>query len=90
MSADREPTRVMRPGQHAEAAATARSRGTYPRAEDPELSRFDQWDRRPELAPPPIRNPARSAYWVRVGLLIAAAVLLCGLIGWFGVPAVPQ
>jgi hypothetical protein len=74
----------------AEAAGTTESRRRYPPLEDLELSRLDRMDRDRASAPRPIRDPVAASYWVRVGLLVGAAVVLGLLIGWFGVPAVPR
>lgn len=79
----------MRPYDHAEVRATEGARGRYPRPED-DLSRFDRWDRDRASAPRPIRRPAVTAYWVRVGLLVAAAAVVGVLVGVFGVPTVPR
>lgn len=83
-----DETRLMRPGEQAEAAATMRSRGRYPRLEDAELGRFDIWDRRPELAPPPVRDPAGTARWVRTGLLVGVLLVALAVCWACGVPRV--
>jgi hypothetical protein len=81
-----DETRLMRPGDLSEAAATMRSRGRYPRLEDAELSRIDYWDDDPGGAPPPIRDPDAAAWWARACLLVVALVIVLILCWACGVP----
>jgi hypothetical protein len=78
VSADREPTRLMRLGDRAEARATD-GHGTYPRPED-DLSRLDRWDRDRTSAPRPIRDLERSVRRLRVALLVVCALGLLALV----------